>query len=303
MSGVITTGNIPKALWPGVRGWWGRFYDEYPKEYPDLFEIQQSDKQYEELVEVTGFGLAPVKPQGQAIEYDSEEQATVARFTNVAYALGFIITWEEMRDNLYMKVGRTRTQSLAFSMRQTKEIVAANVYNRGFDTAYPGGDGKPMLASDHPTASGNQSNILSVAADLSEASLEDLCIQIAGAKNGRGLTIALQPQSLIIPRQLSFEAERILKSVLQNNTGENAINALKSMNSIPKGAIVNHFLTDADAFFIRTNCPESLILFDRDPIMFEQDSDGDTKNIKYNAYERYVPKWGDFRGIYGTPGA
>lgn len=303
MAGVISTGNIPKALWPGINAFWGRFYNEYPREYPELFEIQQSDKSYEELVEVTGFGLAPVKPQGQAIEYDSEDQQTVSRFTNVAYALGFIITFEEMRDNLYEKVGRTRTQALAFSMRQTKEIVGANVYNRAFNSSYVGGDGVCLLSTAHPTVSGNQSNTLSVAADLSETSLEDMCIQIAGAQNGRGLTIALQPRSLIVPRQLEFEAARILKSVLQNDSANNAINALKAMNSIPEGAKVNHYLTDPDAWFTRTNCPESIIMFERDPIMFEQDNDGDTKNIKYNAYERYVPFWADWRGLFGSSGS
>jgi len=301
--GVINTGSVPKALWPGINAWFGRYYKEYPKEYPELFEIQSSDKSYEEIVEVTGFGLAPVKPQGSAIEYDSEQQAVVARFNQVAYALGFIITWEEFRDNLYEKVGRTRTQALAFSMRQTKEIVAANIYNRAFNTDYTGGDAQPLISASHPTASGSQSNVLAVAADLSETSLEDICIQIAGAKNGRGLTIALTPQSLHVPRQLEFEAARILKSVLEPGTGNNAVNAIRALNSIPKGSKINHYFTDADAWFIRTDCPEAMILFERDAMMFEQDNDGDTKNIKYNAYERYVPKWGDWRGVYGSAGA
>lgn len=300
MTGVISTGNIPKALWPGVKGWWGRFYDEHPVQYTDLFEIQQSDMAYEEMAEVTGFGLAPVKPQGQAIEYDSEEQSTVSRFTNVAYALGFIVTWEETRDNLYMKVAKRRTQALAWSMRQTKENVAANVYNRGFDTAYPGGDGAAMLSASHPSFNGNQSNILPVAADFSEAALEDLCIQIANTVNTRGLKIDIKPKSLIIPTSLMYEAQRVLKSVLQNDTANNAINALKVTNSIPDGIKVNNYLTDTDAWFVRTDCPESLIFFERDPLMFEQDNDGDTKNIKYNAYERYIPKWADWRGLYGS---
>lgn len=301
--GVISTGSIPKALWPGVKGWWGRFYDEHAKQYPDLFEIQQSDKAYEELAEVTGFGLAPVKPQGAAIEYDSENQQTVSRFQNIAYALGYIITWEEMRDNLYEKVARRRTQALAWSMRQTKENVAANVYNRGFSNTYAGGDGVALLSSSHPCTDGNQSNILSVPADFSEASLEDICIQIANAKNTRGLRIDIKPRSLNIPTSLMFEATRVLKSVLQNDTANNAVNALKVMSSIPEGAKVNNYLTDTDAWFVRTDCPESLILFERDPIMFEQDNDGDTKNIKYNAYERYVPYWADWRGVYGSEGA
>lgn len=303
IGGVISTGSIPKALWPGVKGWWGRFYEEHEKQYPQLFEERDSDMAYEELVEVTGFGLAPVKPQGAAIEYDSEDQQTVSRFNNIAYALGFIVTWEEMRDNLYEKVARRRTQALAWSMRQTKENVCANVYNHGFDSAYAGGDGAAMLSTSHPSLAGNQSNILPVSADFSEASLEDLCIQIANTVNVRGLKIDIKPKSLVIPTSLMFEATRVLKSVLQNDTANNAVNALKVMNSIPDGQVVNNYLTDTDAWFVRTDCPESLILFNRDPMMFEQDNDGDTKNIKYNAYERYVPKWGDWRGIYGSAGA
>lgn len=301
--GVISTGNIPKALWPGVEGWWGRFYKEHPMQFGDLFEVRDSDMAYEELVEVTGFGLAPVKPQGQAIEYDSEDQQTVSRFTNVSYALGYIITIEEQQDNLYMKVAKRRTEALAWSMRQTKENVAANIYNRGFDSNYAGGDGAAMLSASHPSSNGNQSNILPVAADFSEASLEDLCIQIANAVNTRGLKIDIKPKSLIIPTSLMYEAQRVLKSVLQNDTANNAINALKVTNSIPDGIKVNNYLTDSDAWYVRTDCPESLIFFERTPIMFEQDNDGDTKNIKYNAFERYVPKWADWRGIYGSPGA
>lgn len=300
---VISTGSYPKALWPGINAWWGT-YNEHPKEFPDLFEIRQSDMNYEEIVEDTGFGLAPVKPQGSSIEYDSAQQGTVSRFTNVAYALGYIVTFEEMRDNLYAKVAQTRTQKLAFSMRQTKETVHANIYNYGFGTTKAtGGDGKALFASDHPTLNGTQSNILSVAADLSETSLEDMCINIYTALNSRGLKAAIMPQALVVPPQLWFEAQRILKSVLQNNTGENAINALRATNAIPDGIKMNHYLSDSDAWFVRTNAMNGLISFERDALIFEQDNDGDTKNIKYNAYERYVPYWADWRGCFGSPGA
>lgn len=303
MTGLISTANIAKSLWPGVNAWWGRFYTEHPVEYTDLFEVQSSDKAYEEIVEVTGFGLAPIKPQGEAIEYDSETQATVSRFTHVAYALGYVITWEESRDNQYEKVARTRTQALAFSMRQTKENVLANIYNRWFNSSYTFGDSVCGGSTSHPTVSGNQQNIATTAADISEASLEDMVVLVMGAQNGRGLMIGLQPDSLIVPRQLWFEANRILKSVLQNDTANNALNVLKATNALPGGIKVNHYLTDTDAWFMRTNCPESMILFNRDPIMFEQDNDGDTKNIKYNAYERYKGGVGDFRGLYASPGA
>lgn len=303
MAGVITTGNHPKALWPGIRAWWGRTYDEHEVEYTDLFEVQSSSKAYEEDVQVTGFGLAPVKPEGAAISYDSETQGYTSRYTHVAYALGYICTYEELKDNLYEVVSKRRARANAFSMRQTKENVHANVYNRAFNSSYTGGDGTELIATDHSTLSGDQSNHLTTAADLSEASLEDLVIQIAGATNDRGLKISLMPRCLIIPRQLWFEANRILKSTLQNDTANNAINVLKSTNAFPDGIKMNHYLTDADAWFIKTNCPNGMISFQRDRTGLEQDNDFDTKNAKAAAYDRYSPGWTDFRGLYGSPGA
>ncbi len=300
---VISTGNIPKLLWPGLNAVWGRDYVEHPVEYTDLFDIETSDKNYEEDVELTGFGLAPIKPQGQAIAYDTESQSTVTRYTHIAYGLGFIITREEMDDNLYEKKGVTRTQALAFSFRQTKENVAANVYNRAFNSSYTGGDGKELLATDHPSLAGNQSNELATPADLSEASLEDLCIQIMNATNSKGLRIALQPRSLIVPPALAFEATRILKSQLQNDTANNAINAMRSMGLFPEGIKVNHYLTDTDAFFIRTNVPQGMKMFQRVAAEFAQDGDFDTSNLKYKGYERYSVGWTDWRGLYGSPGA
>lgn len=303
MAGVITTGNHPKALWPGIKAWWGRSYNEHPMEWPDLFERDGSEKAYEEDVQVTGFGLAPKKPEGSGIAYDSETQGYTSRYTHVAYALGYIVTYEELRDNLYETVSRRRAQALAFSMRQTKETVLANVYNRAFNSAYTGGDGKELLATDHPTLSGNQSNELAVAADLSEASIEDMIIQIMGATNDRGLKISLMPQTLHVPRQLVFKANRILKSTLQNDTANNAINALKATNSLPGGTKVNHYFTDPDAWFIRTNAPRGMIHYDREPASFDQDNDFDTKNAKACSYERYSAGWTDFRGLYGSAGA
>lgn len=300
---TITTGNTPKALRPAVKAWFGRFYEEHPTEYTDLFDTVSSELAYEEFVEVTGFGLAPEKPEGQAISFDSESQQTVARLTPTAYALGFIVTHEEFRDNLYEKVGRRRSQALARSMRETKEIVHANVYNRFTTAGYTGGDGVVLGSASHPTVSGNQSNILSVSADLSEASLEDLCIQIAGATNGRGLKISLMPRSLIVPRQEWFNANRIVKSTLQNDTANNAVNALRVTNALPDGIKMNHYLTDSDQWFVRTNAKDSMISLQRDELMFDEDKDGDTKNQKYMAYERYKAHWADWRGLYGSAGA
>ncbi len=300
---VISTGNIAKLLWPGLNARWGANYTEYPKEYTDLVDVFSSDKAYEEDQEVTGFGLAPIKPQGQAITYDSAQQGVTTRYTHVAYGLGFIITHEALMDNQYEKIGMQRTGSLAFSMRQTKENVVANMYNRAFNSSYAFGDGVQLLSTAHPTLTGNQSNTLAVAADMSEASLEDMVIQIGQAVNARGMRISLQAKSLIVPINLQFEAARILKSVGQNDTANNAINALRSMGMFTDGVKVNHYLTDTDAFFIRTNAPEGLKLFQREEASFAQDGDFDTSNLKYKAYERYSVGVSDFRSLYGSPGA
>lgn len=299
---VISTGNNPKFLWPGLNAVWGRDYKEHPREYTDLFDMFTSNMNYEEDVEATGFGLAPIATEGAATTYDSESQQTVTRYTHVEYKLGFIVTRAERDDNLYEKKGVTRTQALAFSFRQTEENVAANVYNRAFNSSYTFGDGKELLATDHPTLNGTQSNELAVAADLSEASLEDLCIQIMNAKNSRGLRIGLMPKKLIIPPALSYEAARILKSVQQSGTANNDINALRAMGSIPEIA-VNHYLTDTDAFFIRTNAPQGMKFFRRVATEFAQDGEFDTDNIKYRGYARFSVGASDWRGLFGTSGA
>jgi hypothetical protein len=300
---LITTGNHPKALWPGIKAWWGRKYGEHTVEYTALFDMESSSRHYEEDVEVTGFGLAPVKAQGAAVAYDDEAQGTISRYVHVAYALGYIVTKEELDDNLYEVVSRRRSQALAFSMRQTKEQVAALVYNRAFTAGFVGGDGVVLGSNAHPSIAGNQSNILAVAADLSEASLEDMCTLIMQAQNSRGLKISLMPRSLIIPVQEWWNANRILKSVQQSGTANNDPNVLKMTNALPEGIKLNHYLTDTDAWFVRTNAPRGMIGYDRVPIQFTKDTDFDTENAKAKCYERYVFGWTDWRGIYCTPGA
>jgi len=299
---VITTGSHPKALWPGIKAWWGRSYDEHTPEYPDLFDVGTSDKAYEEEPEITGFGLAPVKPQGTQIFYDIEQQGPVSRYTHVAYALGYIVTHEELRDDLYEVVSKRRSAQLAFSMRQTKENVLAAIYNQAFNTAYTGADGQPLCSLSHPTMNGNQSNLLTTAADLSELAIEDLVIQIMQATNNRGLRISLIPQSLHVPAALWFEAERILKSTLQSNTANNNINVLRSSGVFPKGIAINHYFISSTAYFIRTNVEYGLQMFQRDPITFDQDNDFDTKNAKAACYERYSGAWSDWRGVFSSPG-
>lgn len=301
---VINTGSFPKALWPGLNAWFGLKYSEHEPEYTKLFDTFQSSKNYEEDVNATGFGLAPQKSEGANLIYDEHQQGYISRYTHVAYALGFKVTREEQDDNLYEEVAMKRTGALAFSMRQTKETVAANVYNRAFNSSYTGGDGVELLATNHPLSGGGTfSNELSPAADLSEAALEDLIIQIHGATDDRGLKISLMPQSLIVPRQLWFEANRIMKSTLQNDTANNAVNVLKATNALPGGIVMNHYLTDADAWFVRTNAPEGMKHFERVAAKFEEDNDFDSKNACYSAYERYSFGFSDPRALYGSEGA
>jgi len=303
MPGVITTGNHPKALWPGVKAWFGVGYGEHPEEYKDLFETMTSSQAWEEDVKTSGFPLANVKREGAATTYASHNQLYTSRYTHVAYSLGFIVTFEERLNNLYAKIANSRSKSLGFSMRQTKEKVAANVYNRAFSGSYLGGDGVCLVSASHPSSVGNQSNILAPAADLSENSIEDLLIMIMGAQNNDGLEIGLMGESLHIPRQLYFEANRIMKTTLQVHTADNTINAIKATGQLPGGIKLNHYFSDADAIFIRTNVPDGMKHYQRHKIDLEQDNDFDTKNAKASSYDYYSFGWSDPLGVFGSPGA
>lgn len=300
---VINSGSFAKALWPGVNAWYGKAYSEYSVEHTELFETFKSSKAFEEDVGVSSFGLAVVKPEGSSISYDSERQAFITRYSHVVYALGFVITREMVEDDQYAMVGQRKAQGLAFSMRQTKEVVAANVYNRAFNSSYTGGDGKELLATDHPLfAGGTWANELSTAADLSEAALEQAHIDIAGFTNDRGLLIAVKPTKLIVPRQLMFEAKRILAPDGRPGTDTNDVNAMKAMGLAPS-VCVNHYLTDADAWFLRTNVPHGMKHWERRADSFDMDNDFDTENAKYKATARYSFGWTDPRGLFGSPGA
>lgn len=304
MPGIINTGTHPKALWPGVKAWWGQVYDEHQEEFPMLFDQDTSTRNYEEDVQVTGFGLAPVKPQGQAVSYDSEVQGIISRYTHVAYALGYVVTKEELDDNLYEQISRRRSKALAMSMRQTKENVGAAVYNNAFTAgAFAGADGVALLSASHPNVSGGTySNLLAVAANLSEAAIEDMTIQIMGATSDRGLLISLMPTHLIVARQNFYTANRIIKSVFQTGTGNNDVNVVAALNVFPKGVHMNHYLTTPNAWFIRTNCPEGMKMYQRTAISFDQDNDFDTMNAKAKSYERYSFGWTDPRALFGTVG-
>jgi len=300
---IINSGSFAKALWPGVNAWYGRAYDAYPEEYSKLFETQKSTKAFEEDVGVSSFGLAVQKSEGAPISYDSERQGFITRYQHAVYALGFIITREMMEDDQYDVIGKRKAEGLAFSMRQTKEVLGANVYNRAFSSSYLGGDGVSLINASHPNIKGGTwSNQISTASDLSEASLEQACIDIAGFTNDAGLLIAVRPETLVIPRQLIFEAKRILETDGRVGTDNNDLNAIRTLGSIPK-IVTNHFLTDTDAWFIRTNVQNGMKYMERRGDAFDMDNDWDTENAKFKATARYSFGWTDPRALYGSAGA
>lgn len=298
---ATNTGAIAKLLWPGLNAIWGE-YKDWPMEYKALFDTQSSSKNYEEDQLIPGLGLAPIKPEGSSVSYDTLSQGLTSRYTHVAYALGFIITREAIADNQYKSKALKAMKMLARSFRQTKETVGANVYNRAHNSSYTFADGKVLCATDHPTLAGSQSNRLTTAADLSEASVEDLVTLIGQAKDERGLRVMLQPKSLHVPVELRFEAIRILESMGQNDTANNATNALRAEGLFRDGANVHHYFDDADAFFIRTDAEQGMIHFEREAPEFAQDNDFDTYNLKYKGYERYSFGNTDFRGVYSNGG-
>lgn len=301
---TIQSSNFAKALYPGVNAWYGMEYAEHPKEWAKLFDTFKSSRAWEEDVGTSGMGLFRLKNEGSPVEFDTERQAFTTRYTHVTYALGFIITREMFEDNLYDTVGARKARALAMSLNQTKETIAANVYNRAFNSSYAGGDGKELLATDHPNfAGGTWANELATAADISEASLEQACIDIERFTNDRGLKISVMPQSLIITPDQEFEVARILKSTGQVDVMNNNINALRALGKFPKGVIVNHYLTDTDAWFIRTNVKEGMKHWERRADEFTTTDDWDTENAKFKATFR--ASWGftDPRCLYGSPGA
>jgi phage major head subunit gpT-like protein len=300
---MITTGAHPKELWPGVKAFFGATYDEHPEEYGQIFDSESSDKAYEERVHHVGLGLAPVKDQGASISFEDTQQGYVSRITNVVYALGGIVTREAIEDGQYESIATRLARYMAFSVRQTQENVCANVLNRAFNSSYTGGDGLELCSAVHVTSDGTQSNELAVASDFSESALEDLLVQIMNATDTKGLKISLIGQKLIVPPALSFEAARVLESVNQSGTANNDINAIRALGMLPGGVAVNHYLTDTDAWFVKTNAPEGMIYQTRRAVEFAKDNDFDTENAKMKASIRFGVGWADWRGIYGSPGA
>ena len=300
---VISRMQLVKELEPGLNALFGLEYDRYENQDKEIFDSESSDRAFEEEVMLGGFANAAVKPEGQGVTYEDAQETYTARYTNETIALAFALTEEAVEDNLYDKLSTRYTKALARSMANTKQVKAANILNRAFNASYLGGDNKELCATDHPTLSGDQKNELSTAADLNETSLEQMLIDIADMKDERGLKIALRGMKMIIPVNLQFIAERLMKSAGRVGTADNDINAIKSMGMVPEGYVINNFLTDTDAFFIKTDAPNGLKHFVRAPIRTAMEGDFDTGNVRYKARERYSFGWSDWRGIFGSPGA
>ena len=307
---AISRAQQLKELIPGLNALFGLEYERYGEEHKELFEIESSDRSFEEELKLSGFGAAPVKNEGQAMSYDVAQEAWSTRYTHETIVYGFAITEEAMEDNLYDSLSARYTKALARGMAYTKQVKAANVLNNGFNQNYLGGDGVSLFGTNssgsvtnHPLVNGSTvSNRPSTAADLNETSLEAAVIQIAGWTDERGLLIAAKPKKLVVPPSLQFVATRLLETELRVSTADNDINAIKNNGSIPEGYTVNHWLTDSNAWFLLTDVPNGLKHFIRTPLQTSSDGDFDTGNLRYRARERYSFGYSDPLGVYGSPG-
>ena len=299
---AISRSQLVKELEPGLNALFGLEYKTYKEEHTEIYTTESSDRAFEEEVMLSGFGEAPVKSEGAGVAYDQAQEVYTARYTHETIALAFSLTEEAIEDNLYDRLSSRDTKALARSMATTKQIKGANILNNAFTTSL-GGDGVALCSTAHPTLGGaNLANELATSADLSEASLEQALIDIASFTDERGLKIAVQGTRLIIPKELQFTADRILKSTLRVGTADNDINAIKNMGMIPQGYSVNHYLTDPDAFFIMTDAPDGMKMFNRVSMSTGFEGDFETGNVRYKARERYSFGFSDPRGIFGSPG-
>ena len=301
---AISRSQQLKELLPGLNALFGLEYKKYEDQHKEIFETENSERSFEEETKLSGFGSAPVKSEGAAIAYDNAQEAWTARYNHETIALGFAITEEALEDNLYDSLSARYTKALARSMANTKQVKASNILNNGFDSAYTGGDGVELFSTAHPLVSGGtNSNEPTTPADLNETSLEAAIIQIAAWTDERGLLIAAKPRKLIIPPALMFVATRLLETELRTATADNDTNAIRAMGAIPEAYAVNNYLTDTDAWFIRTDVPNGLKHFVRTALNTSMDGDFDTGNVRYKARERYSFGWSDPLGMFGSPGA
>ena len=300
---AISRAQLVKELEPGLNALFGLEYKNYADEHTQIFDIENSDRAFEEEVMLSGFANASVKPEGSSVNFDSATESFTARYTHETLALAFAITEEAIEDNLYDRLASRYTKALARSMANAKQVKGANVLNNAFDSSFTGGDGVELCSAVHPITGGTFKNELSTSADLNETSLEQSLIDIAAMTDDRGLKIAAKGTKMIIPSALQFTAERLMKSTGRVGTADNDINAVANMGMIPQGYVVNHYLTDTDAFFIKTDVPNGLKMFVRSPVKTSMEGDFETGNVKYKARERYSFGFSDPRGIFGSPGA
>jgi hypothetical protein len=300
---AISRAQLLKELLPGLNALFGLEYARYGEEHKEIYETETSERSFEEETKLSGFSAAPVKNEGSAIQYDNAQEAWTTRYNHETIALGFSITEEAIEDNLYDSLSARYTKGLARAMAYTKQVKAAAVINNGFSAAYAGGDGVALFSTSHPLVNGGtNSNTASTAVDLNETSLEAAVIQIAAWTDERGLLIAAKPKKLIVPPALMFVAKRLLDTELRVGTTDNDINALKQMGAIPEGYTVNHFLTDANGWYLTTDVPNGLKHFVRSPLAQSMDGDFDTGNVRYKSRERYSFGWSDPLGIWGSAG-
>ena len=299
---AISRSQLVKELEPGLNALFGLEYKRYENEHEEIFDKETSDRAFEEEVMLSGFANAAVKAEGSGVTYDTAQETFTARYTHNTIALAFAITEEAIEDNLYDRLASRYTKALARSMANTKQITAANVINNGFSSTYPGGDGVALFSTAHPTIAGTFQNTLTTQADLNETSLEQALIDIANLTDERGLKIAAQGEKLIIPTALQFTADRLMKSAGRVGTSDNDINAIRNMGMVPQGYVVNHFLTDTNGWYVKTDVPNGMKYFERSPIRTSMEGDFETGNVRYKARERYSFGWSDPRGLYGSAG-
>ena len=301
---AISRAQLVKELEPGLNALFGMEYDRYDSEHAEIYDTETSDRAFEEEVMLSGFGNAQTKSEGAGVSFDSANEAYTARYTHETIALAFALTEEAIEDNLYDRLGARYTKALARSMAHTKQVKAAATLNNAFSSSFTGGDGVELCSTAHPlNGGGTFANEPSVAADLNETSLEDALISISTFVDERNMIIALRGMKLIIPPQLQFIADRLLESTLRPGTADNDVNARRNMGMIPDGYTVNHFLTDTDAFFIKTDSPNGFKLFERSPLATSMEADFDTGNMRFKARERYSFGFSDPRCVFGSPGA
>ena len=301
---AINRSQLAKELEPGLNALFGMEYARYDNEHAEIFDTESSDRAFEEEVMIVGFGNAPVKPEGEGVSFDNANEGFTARYEHETVALAFALTEEAVEDNLYDRLGSRYTKALARSMANTKQIKAASILNNAFSTSFNGGDGQPLISESHPLSGGGTgANRASTFADLNETSLEDALIRISTQTDDRGLAIALQGTKLIIPPQLQFVADRLMNTPGRVGTSDNDINSINNQGLLPEGFVVNHYLNDPDAFFIKTDVPDGFKHFVRSPMSTSLEGDFDTGNMRYKARERYSFGFSNWRCVDGSQGA